>query len=210
MSKIKPLDYTIIASSSRGNAVRVEDMLFDAGVPFASLREELYEVKYVLITHGHSDHLHLPTVNRIKKEFPRIRWIGNYDVVVKVLLDEVVGDDTVLEFKDRKIQSFPCVHDVPTHGFVVEWGDKRLIYAVDTHSLEYAPKGKYDYLFLESNHDEKKIEMIRNDSRKRFGYDAWEGAMRHLSTQKSKAFYYIHRSSPDAPWVELHKSERFY
>ena len=203
------LDYEIIGSGSAGNCVRVEDMLFDIGVPYKQIGEMLYDIRYIIITHRHSDHLHMQTAQQIQKRFPRISWIGNFDVGQRIPLNHLVGDETVIALKGRTLRSFPCVHDVPTHGFVIESKKGKLIYATDTHSLEHAPKEKYDYLFIESNHDEKKLEMVRDQASK-YGYDAWKGGMRHLSTQKSKAFYYIHRSSPDAPWVELHKSERFY
>lgn len=203
-------DYQIIASGSSGNCVRVGDMLFDIGVPISKVRPMLYEIRYLLLTHRHSDHIHMRTLKSIKKSFPRLQVIANFDVAMRFPVDHVVGDDTTLHLKDRTIRSFPCVHDVPTHGYVIERDGQRIIYATDTSSLEHAPEGKYDAFFIESNHDEVKIEQVRNMARKRYGYDAWAGAMRHLSTQKSKAFYYIHRRSKESPWVELHKSERFY
>ena len=204
------LDYEIIASGSAGNCVRIEDTLFDIGVPYRKIAEKLYDIRYIIITHRHSDHLHMRTVQQIQKRFPRISWIGNFDVGQRIPLNYIVGDETVLALKGRTLRSFPCVHDVPTHGYVIESKAGKLIYATDTHSLEHAPKEKYDYLFIESNHDEKKIEQIRNTAVKRYGYDAWKGAKRHLSTQQSKAFYYLNRKDKDSLWAELHKSERFY
>lgn len=204
------LNYKIISSGSSGNAVIIEDMLFDCGVPFSRFGKELYKIKYLLITHAHSDHLNVKTFQQIKKKFPRIITIGNYEVSYKVAIDEIVGDVTTKEFKDRTIKSFLCPHDVACHGFAVIEKNKNIIYATDTSSLENAPKFKYDYLFIESNHDENKIKAIRNNSVKLYGYDAWKGAMRHLSTQKSKAFYYMNRKNIDSKWIELHKSKRFY
>ena len=204
------LKYEIIKSGSQGNCVIVKDMMFDCGIPFSTIRQKLYKVRYLLITHTHSDHLNANTFHKIIKEFPRIKTIGNWHVSYQVPLNQIIGSETVLEFKDRTIEAFECVHDVPTTGFVVRLKDHNLIYATDTNSLEHAPDIKYDYFFIESNHDEKIIEAIRSTSRKVYGYDAWKGAMRHLSTQKSKAFYYTHRKDKESQWIELHKSERFY
>lgn len=203
-------DYEIIGSSSSGNAVYIEDMLFDVGLPFSRLGKRLYKTKYIFITHTHADHLNMATAMRIQKEFPRIKWIGNYHVAGKIAINHIVGDETVVELDDRTIESFECIHDVPTHGFVITMGGKRMIYATDTNNLRNAPPGPYDALFLESNHDENKLETIKEVSIKTYGYDAYASSLRHLSTQKSKAFYYINRGSKDAPWVELHKSSRFY
>lgn len=204
------MNYEILKSGSSGNCVIVEDMMFDCGIPFREIRKKLYKIKFLLLTHRHSDHINKTTLNRIRKEFPRIQIIGNYDIAERFYVNTIIGDESVLYFKDRVIKSFPCVHDVICHGFVVETENNSLIYATDTHSLEHAPKGKYDYLFIESNHDENKIKQIQNNSKNLYGYDAWENAVRHLSTQKSKAFYYLNRKSKDSEWVELHKSERFY
>lgn len=204
------IDYEIISSGSKGNAVIIDDMLFDCGVSYSKIRESLYNINYLFITHRHTDHLNLTTYQKIRKEFPRIKTIGNYDLENWIHLDEIVGDSTTIKEKDRLIQSFKCVHDVPCSGFVVTKDEKSLIYATDTNSLEHAPKIKYDYFFIESNYDEKKIELIRNNAKKVYGYDAWEGAMRHLSTQQSRVFYYMNRKDKDSLWVELHKSGRFY
>lgn len=204
------IEYEIIQSGSKGNCVVVGDMMFDCGVPFSKIRKKLYEVKYLVITHVHSDHLNEKTYQTIIKEFPRIKTVANWHVNYKVPVNHVVGSETVLEFKDRTIRAFDGVHDVPTSGFMVRNKNETFIYATDTNTLENAPKVKYDYFFIESNHDEGKIEQIRASSKKLYGYDAWKGAMRHLSTQKSKAFYYTYRRGPKSVWIELHKSERFY
>lgn len=206
----KSIDYQVIKTGSTGNCVIVGDMMFDCGVPYSLIRDRLYSIRYLFITHIHSDHLNEKTFYTIIREFPRIKTVANWHVNYSVPINHVVGSETVLTFKDREIEAFDCLHDVPTSGFVSRFKDLSLIYATDTSSLENAPAEKYDYFFLESNHDENIIEAIRNDSRKLYGYDAWKGAMRHLSTQKSKAFYYTHRKDKDSVWVELHQSERFY
>ena len=204
------MNYKIVASGSSGNAVVVDDMLFECGIPFSRLKDYLYGVRYLFITHAHTDHLNVKTYNSIRNNFPRIETIGNWDVGKKVLLDHLIGDSTEIEFKDRSVKSFLCPHDIPCHGFVVQIDGLNMMYATDTSTLENAPKLKYDYMFIESNHDENKIKQIQNNARKKYGYDAWRSALRHLSTQQSKAFYYVNRRSENSRWIELHKSERFY
>jgi L-ascorbate metabolism protein UlaG (beta-lactamase superfamily) len=60
--------------------VIVNDVMVDCGVSFGKIKEELYNIKYLLITHAHSDHLNLKTIQQIANNFPRIMIIGNYDV----------------------------------------------------------------------------------------------------------------------------------
>ncbi len=201
----------IIGSGSTGNSVVIDDILIDCGLPFNKIKDYLYDVKHLFITHIHGDHLKPSTLKRIQKEFPHITVYANYDVAQVYRVDKVFGDDTLIELSQAKtIQSFPCVHDVPTHGFVITTMDERLIYATDTSSLDLAPAGKYDTLMIESNYDEKKVDLIRNSCKKDYGYDVWANAKRHLSTQQCKAFYYTRRKSKKSRFYELHKSRRFY
>ena len=76
-----------------------------------------------------------------------------------------------------------------------------IIYATDTSSLELAPKKKYDYLFLESNHDEAKLEEVRD--KMSGNYSPYLSGKRHLSTQQAKAFWYMYRKSADSELIEL-------
>lgn len=200
------IDYTVIASGSRGNAVLIEDVLVDIGVPFKALKEYLYDVKYIIITHIHSDHLRLPTYKKIRQLFPNIVFIANWEVASKVEIDYLVNAGYPLTVGEYTFIPFELIHDVLCYGYAWEVSDKRIIYATDTHSLKNAPEQKYDYLFLESNYDPNKIKMVKPSR----GYDARLSALRHLSTFDSKQFYYTHRRDEDSEWIELHKSSRFY
>lgn len=200
------VDYTVIASGSSGNAVLIEDVLVDIGVPFKALKEYLYDVKYVIITHVHSDHLRITTYKKIKQLFPNIVFIANWEVASKVEIDYLVNAGYPLTVGDYTFLPFELIHDVLCYGYTWEVNDKGIIYATDTHSLKNAPEQKYDYLFLESNYDPNKIKMVKPTR----GYDARLSALRHLSTFDSKQFYYTHRRDENSEWIELHKSSRFY
>lgn len=202
------LDYNVISSGSHGNAVRIENILIDCGTPHKLIERDLYKVDYLLITHSHSDHIKPSTYNRIRRKFPHIKSVANYSVAYEYNVDIISAHNNPIQLGDWTITPFPCVHDVVTQGFVIERDDLSIIYATDTATLDNAPKKKYDYLFLESNHDENKIKQVKGSNS--YGYDVWKSAQRHLSTQKSKAFYYMNRKSKDSKLIELHKSKRFY
>lgn len=203
------LDYKVISTGSKGNAVRIDNILIDAGIPYKMLEAELYKVDYLLITHTHGDHLKSSTVNRIRIQFPHIKIIGNYEVAYATKVHIISGHLQPIQLGKWTVTPFPCVHDVVCQGFVLEADGISVIYATDTATLDNAPDQKYDYFFLESNHDANKITALRDDQSK-YGYDAFKSAMRHLSTQASKAFYYLHRRGKESPWIELHQSMRFY
>ena len=66
-----------------------------------------------------------------------------------------------------------------------------------------------DYMFLESNYDERKLKELAKQYRTK-GYDPALSNLRHLSTQKCKEFYYVNRRDKDSVLIELHMSKRFY
>ena len=201
--------HEILSTGSHGNCVVINDVMVDCGLPFNRIKDYLYDVKYLLITHIHSDHVKPTTLAAIKKLFPKIQIIGNHEVHQMFGVDVVANASFPIQTGDYVFEPFELVHDVLTYGYVWQFGELSIIYATDTSSLENAPDLKYDYLFLESNHDEKKVDMILLNPSK-YGYNAYAGAKRHLSTQQSKAFYYTHRRNRDSQFIELHQSNRFY
>lgn len=202
------ISYKIIASGSKGNCVIVQDIMFDCGVPFNKIKEELYCIKYLLITHIHSDHINPSTYNRIIKEFPNIVTIGNYEVYQNYKVDYIANNKYPVIFDDYMFTPFELVHDVLCYGYTFQIGGFNIIYATDTNNLDNAPTLKYDLLFLESNHDTKKLNATRGGNK--HGYNVYENGIRHLSTQKCFEFYYLNRKDRESKLVELHKSSRFY
>jgi len=206
---VTELDYNIIGTGSSGNAVRIENIMFDCGVPFSHMKEDLYKVDTLLITHSHSDHIKPATLERIRKEFPGITVFGNADVAYQYEVDMVVGTKPFTLRKRRKIIPFDGVHDVPVTGYVVQMKGLNILYMTDTARVNPPGDLLLDYIFLESNFDERKL---RQEAKryKRNGYDPYLSVTRHLSTQKCKEFYYIHRRNAESKLIELHQSTRFY
>lgn len=202
------MHYEIISTGSKGNCVVINDVMVDCGVPFNKIKEYLYDVKYLLLTHIHSDHIRPATLKSIKKMFPKIQIIGNYEVHQVYEVHTIANGGYPIETDDYTFVPFECFHNVVTHGFTWEFEGQAIIYATDTASMENAPKEKFDYLFVESNHDEYKLEQAINQVKG--GYNPYLGGKRHLSTQQAKTFYYTHRRNRDSEFIELHRSERFY
>lgn len=204
------LNYNVISSGSVGNCVVIDDIMIDCGVPYTKIKEELYNIKYLLITHIHGDHVRKSTLNYIKRNFPNITIISNYDVHQVYGVDIVANAGYEIYTDDYVFNCFECVHDVVTYGYYWNHIGLDIIYATDTSNMNFAPQDmKFDYLFLESNHDEKKLEAVRERT-KNLGYDAYAGGKRHLSTQKSREYYFVNRRDKDSEHIELHKSSRFY
>lgn len=206
---MRELDYKIIATGSTGNAVRIENLMFDCGIPFKEMKEELYKVDSLFITHSHSDHVKEATLKAIRKEFPRIKVYGNANVAYQFDVDVVVGTAPVKLKRNRTVIPFEGVHDVPVTGYLVKTKDINLLYMTDTARVELPEDIPLDYVFLESNYDETKLRQLAKQYRRR-GYNPMESSLRHLSTQKCKEFYYVHRRDKDSKLIELHQSHRFY
>lgn len=203
------LDYNIIGTGSTGNAVRIENIMFDCGVPFNHMRDDLYKVDTLLITHSHSDHVKSSTFDRIRSEFPMIKIYANADVAYQYDVDKVVGTAAFKLKGGRIVIPFDGVHDVPVTGYIVKMKGLNFLYMTDTARVRPPVEIPLDYIFLESNFDERKLKE-ESKRYKRHGYDPYMSVTRHLSTQKCKEFYFLNRRSKDSVLVELHQSKRFY
>ena len=142
-------------------------------------------------------------------EFPRIKIYGNYDVAYQYPTVKVIGTKAFKLRDGTIITPFEGTHDVPVTYFVIQKGDTNLFYATDTCEVSNPLGIKFDWFFLESNYDEKKLEISARKY-KRKGYDPTESSLRHLSTKQCKTFYYLNRRNKDSVLIELHMSERFY
>lgn len=203
------LDFNVIASGSSGNAVRIENIMIDCGIPFKSMEEDLYKVDTLLITHAHSDHIKPQTYKRILRDFPRVKIYANADVAYQYEVDKVIGTAPFDLDRKRHVIPFDGVHDVPVTYYVIQMMGLNILYATDTCQVSVPEDIPLDYFFLESNYDERKLKEEAKNY-KRHGYDPAESNLRHLSTQKCKEFYYVHRRDTDSVLIELHKSSRFY
>lgn len=183
--------------------------MIDCGIAFNKMKDELYKVDTLLITHAHSDHIKAPTLERIRKEFPGVSVYANADVAYRYEVDMVVGTAPFKLRKGRTIIPFDGVHDVPVTGYVIVMNGLNILYMTDTARVRPPSGILFDYMFLESNFDERKL---RQEAKryKRHGYDPYLSVTRHLSTQKCKEFYYVNRRNEESRLIELHQSHRFY
>jgi ribonuclease BN (tRNA processing enzyme) len=202
------MHYEIISTGSKGNCVIINDVMVDCGVPFSKIKKQLYDIKYLLLTHTHGDHMNLKTLQQIAEQFPRICIIGNYEVHAAYHCNIIANAGFEILTDDYVFYPFELVHDVLCYGFCWDYEGHAIIYATDTSSMKNAPVQKYDYFFIESNHDEAKLEEVRNQ--KKGSYNPYLSGKRHLSTQQAKAFFYLHRRCQNSSFIELHQSARFY
>ena len=84
------MKYEVISTGSKGNAVVINNILIDCGVPFSAIKPIYRKINLVLLTHIHSDHFRPSTIKRLAAERPTLRF-GCGEWLVKQLIDNDVS-----------------------------------------------------------------------------------------------------------------------
>lgn len=210
------MKYNIIGSSSKGNAIIIENkILLDCGVSYTKLKSYLKDAKLIFISHAHKDHLLPSTIKKIAYEYPTIKFLTGSEEVVKKLVECGVNKKNVFILKPSKwfdigiakVKLEPLVHDTPNYALKIEYKDKKCIYIVDTASVENIEAKNYDLYLIESNYKEDILEQHKlncEDEDKMFYLDrvdkthlSYEAANDFLINNmgKNSEFEYIHQSS---------------
>ena len=191
------MNYNIIKTGSLGNAVVLNDYLMvDIGVSFKALNEVYKDLKIVLITHEHHDHINRATVKKLAKERPTLRW-ACCEWLVPILLKcdvserniDVLEIGKIYDYKAFKVSPIKLYHDVPNCGFRLYFGDTRVFYATDTEHLDGIVAKDYDYYFIEANYVTSELEerIRRKAETGEYSYEM-NAAKRHLSKEQADAF----------------------
>ena len=161
----------VLSSGSRGNSVLIQTdntkILIDLGVTKSFAEEKLKElevdpneIKAILITHTHVDHVQGLKVF-LKKYHPKL-YVNK---IILALLREYIDDfDYVLydtpsfDIDDITVDVIKTSHDVKgSVGFIIKNKDKSLVYITDTGYFEKL--SNHNLYIMESNHD---VEMLMN------------------------------------------------
>lgn len=166
----------VLSSGSKGNSVLVQTkgtkILIDLGVTKSYIEEKLEElnvdpkeIKAILITHTHVDHIQGLKVF-LKKYHPIIYVNKTLLSLLHEYVDDfdyVLYDSNNVLIDDINVNIIKTSHDAKgSVGFVLENNNKSLVYITDTG---YINKKYYDVLknrsmyIFESNHD---VEMLMN------------------------------------------------
>ena len=148
MSKLHVVD-----SGSSGNTYLLdcggEILVIDCGIRFMNVKKMLnFNIRGIVgavVSHVHGDH------SKAIKEYER----------AGIEVWKPYEDETLMQKKQMGkfiIKSFPCIHDVPCVGYLIEQPDNglKMLYATDTEYVKYTFRG-LTAMLIEANYSEEYV-----------------------------------------------------
>ena len=210
------MNYKIISSSARGNCIILENgIALDIGIQYKSIKKYLTDIKAIFISHLHQDHCKNSTIKKIAFEYPNIKFITS-EVNTEHLVKLGVKKQNIYALKLEKwyniglckVRLDYLIHDKPNCSLKINQNSYKLIYIVDTSSVEHIEAKDYDMAFIEGNYttdDEliKKIEKAYQEGK----YTHYERVLNtHLS--QLQALNFIQKNNiKDYVFIHQHKTE---
>ena len=205
----------VISSGSEGNAVIYNNaIMVDCGVSLKALNEVKRFLKIVLLTHKHSDHLKIRTLQRLQAERPTLR-IACGDFLLEELPCikniDVLQVGKIYDYGAFKVSPIKLYHDVPNFGWRIFLPNgQKIFHATDTVHLEGITAKGYDLYAIEHNYCEEYIQQAIEQAHAKGEYThAYGNINTHLSIQQARAFIEKNRKE-SSEVLELHKSRSFY
>ena len=205
----------VISSGSDGNAVIYNNaIMVDCGVSLKALQEVKRSLKIVLLTHKHSDHLKLRTLQRLQAERPTLRVACGAFLLEElpcIKNIDVLQVGKIYDYGAFKVSPIKLYHDVPNLGWRIFLPNgQKIFHATDTVHLEGITAKGYDLYAIEHNYCEEYIQQAIEEARANGEYTHAYGSIKtHLSIQQARAFIDKNRKE-SSEVLELHKSRSFY
>jgi phosphoribosyl 1,2-cyclic phosphodiesterase len=187
------MTFNIIGSSSKGNCCLVnDDLMIDLGLSYEMIKPYASKVKYLLLTHKHSDHLSLTALRKLYVNVKPVIICGEWLKETLSLYAEqvqVVEAGKVYSFGSYKVSPVKAYHDVPNCGYRIMQGIHKHLHITDTATLDGISAKGYDSASIECNHCEVKASKLIQEAIQKGEFTHLEGAMNsHLSVQKAIKF----------------------
>jgi L-ascorbate metabolism protein UlaG (beta-lactamase superfamily) len=202
--------YNIISSGSKGNCViYLKSIAIDCGVPYSLIKSHINDLQIVLISHQHSDHLNISTMQKLAFERPGIRFgIGEF---LKPFFDGIRNVDILeagklYDYGTFQISPVKLFHDVSNFGYRIFKDDIKILHCTDSGHLQGIEAKNYDLYAIESNYDEETInELIA--SKEANGEFAYQKGVKnsHLSEQQARDFIFKNRGE-NSKVLRLHET----
>lgn len=187
------IPFKIIGTGSSGNCFLLDSsIMIDCGLPYSRIKNEIKDVKYVLLTHIHGDHFNETTLRKLSLNDDIVFYCGDW---LKSKLLNVIGDISkinVISFGDiitlSTKTSFTMVksyHDVENCGYRFMKDGYKHFHITDTNTLQGIKALNYDSASIECNHEINKALEIIKESEEKEEFSHLKGAVNsHLSVDK--------------------------
>lgn len=201
----------IIKTGSKGNAVIYNKIiLLDCGVPYSLLKDRVKDLKLILLTHEHKDHINIYTIKKILEQKPSIR-IGCGEHMLPFLEGirkiDVYQANLSYDYNIFKISPIHLFHDVPNFGYRIFFENYKIIHATDTYTLEHITAKDYDLYAIEHNCDEEKAMQTIIEARENGDFTHKERSFNsHLSEQQARDWLYKN-ANKNSKIFKLHESQ---
>ena len=209
------MKYEIIGSSSKGNAIIIEDtLMLDCGVSYISIKKYLKKVKLIFISHAHQDHLLETTIKKIVYNHPTIKFLTGSKEVIKKMYECKVPIKCLIYLKIGKwydlgllkVKLEQLYHDTTNCALKWQINDKKGIYAVDTNKIDHIKAKNYDLYLIESNYTEQLLKQhIEECEDKNELYYLNRVSNTHLSFEQANSFL-IENMGVNSAYQYIHKS----
>lgn len=155
------MDFTVLASSSRGNAYHVaagdsSALLLECGIRWRDIQRRLQHktrsIVACLLSHEHQDHA-FAVADVMRAGIDVFATAGTWEALgIKHHRAQVVRAREQVRVGSWTVLPFDTVHDAAEPvGFVIANGDAKALYLTDTAYCRYTFKG-LTHLFVEANH----------------------------------------------------------
>lgn len=209
--------YKILGSGSDGNAIiYFEELLVDIGLSHKIIKQYQNKIKYVFITHKHTDHYNRTTIKKLSNEKPLIKFIVGehlYDDLIEIIEPyKVIKVELNKRYKLGEhliISPIYLYHNVVNYGLRIFKENIKILHATDTYTLEGIEAKNYDYYMLEANFCEELIKEIDETLEEGEFNHSIASRENHLSIQKSIEYYNKQNEWGKGIHVMLHKSKTY-
>lgn len=210
----------IISSTSSGNCyIYNKDIMLDIGVNFKKIQPYIKDIKLVLLTHIHGDHINKTTLKKLMYEKPTIMVLCG-EWLVQTLVDIGIPKKSIFVIEiDKKydlgkyiIEPVLAIHDVGNCGYkiTIKETNYKIFHITDTNSVQHIEAKNYNLYCIESNYNQDILERhIRECEDRNELYYLQRVPQTHLSNEDCTSFL-IQNMGKDSAFVKLHKSKYNY
>lgn len=194
--------YKVIETGEFNSYLVFNSILIDVGVPYKKIEPHINDIKFILMTHRHSDHIVASTLSRILRLRPSVVvYIGPWFVPILEELEKkgsiptgrykVIHPGYEYDLGGTSVMPVAVQHDVPNMGFFIQDPDTDLVvfHATDLASIEGLSARGADIVGIEFNHDETMMDELIQRDMLAVGFSHYAASrFNHLSFQKGRDF----------------------